>query len=98
VHEQVGTIPEFNLREHIVVEDYSGEAEAIAQLFQKTYNIPSGHALTQLIYPCPEALDPILFYIEGYVSAYRPQLQRIFADVGLSPAPLDLMRKGMRHW
>ena len=49
-------IPSFNLKEHIIVEDYNGEAEAIAQLYHKNYHIKAGNALNQLSYPYPEAL------------------------------------------
>ncbi len=50
--------PEFNIKEHARIEDYNDEAEDIAQLYYKTYNIKPGNTLTQLSYPYPEALDP----------------------------------------
>jgi RimJ/RimL family protein N-acetyltransferase len=31
-----------------------------------------------------DVLDPILYYIEFYVSAYQPELQQVFADLGFS--------------
>lgn len=58
-------IPAVILKDHIIVEDYNGEAEDIAQLYHKTYHIPPGNALTQLSYPYPEALDPIWIDAQG---------------------------------
>jgi len=59
LNELAQLIPEFSIKEHARIEDYRDEAEDIAQLYYKTYNIKPGDTLTQLSYPYPEALDPI---------------------------------------
>jgi RimJ/RimL family protein N-acetyltransferase len=55
---EVITTPEFNIMDFIRIDNYQGEAEAIAKLYCKTYNIKAENMLTQLSYPYPEALDP----------------------------------------
>lgn len=55
----VNKTSEFYVNDFIRIDNYQGEAEGIAQLYCKTYNIIDGNTLTQLSYPYPEALDPI---------------------------------------
>ncbi|MHA1266152.1 MAG: GNAT family N-acetyltransferase [Candidatus Helarchaeota archaeon] len=50
--------PSFNIKEYATIRDYEIEAEAVAHLYQKTYEVTTDNYLTQLQYPYPEVFDP----------------------------------------
>ena len=51
-------VPGLSFKDFIKISDYDGEADGVAALYRKTYNIKSDDTLAQLDYPYPEALDP----------------------------------------